>query len=109
MTRETSTSAADRITVAVTSWPGVSVGPGRFDSVRFAVGKRELGHLHGDHLADLPFTRALRDRLIAEGRVVRHRPLPESGWASRRIGSDEDVEAVIELLRMQYERATARG
>ncbi len=109
MSPQTSTSAADRITAEVTSWPGVSVGPGRFDSVRFSVGKRELGHLHGDGLADLPFTRALRDQLIAEGRVVRHRPLPDSGWASRHIVSDEDVEEVIELLRMQYERATAKG
>lgn len=101
------TTAQEQITQEVTSWPEVEVGPGRFGSVRFAVGDRELGHLHGDHLADFPFTRALRDRLIAEGEVTRHRPLPDSGWASRHIDSEEDVQAVIDLLRMQYERALA--
>ena len=35
------------------SWDGVETGPGRFGSVRFTVGRRELGHLHGDRIADL--------------------------------------------------------
>jgi hypothetical protein len=100
--------ASNQITDEVTSWPGVETGPGRFGSVTFRVGKRELGHIHGEHLADFPFTRALRDRLIAEGEVVRHRPLPDSGWASRHIESEEDVQAVIDLMRMQYERAMAK-
>jgi hypothetical protein len=39
--------------------------------------------------------------------VVPHRPLPDSGWASRPIRTDEDVRAVIDLLRMQYDRAVA--
>ena len=99
--------ASKVIIEAVSSWPGVEMGPGRFGAVQFRLGKRELGHLHGDHLADIPFTRAQRDELIAAGRVRRHRPLPDSGWASRPIDSDEDVEAVIELLRMQYDRAVA--
>jgi hypothetical protein len=97
--------AAEAILDEVTSWPGVETGPGRFGAVQIRLGRRELGHLHGDHLADIPFTRAIRDRLVAEGRVVPHRPLPDSGWASRPIRSAEDVEAVIELLRMQYDRA----
>ncbi len=99
--------ASEVIIETVSSWPGVEMGPGRFGAVQFRLGKRELGHLHGDHLADLPFTRALRDELVAAGRVVPHRPLPDSGWASRPIEGDDDVEAVIELLRMQYERAVA--
>ena len=104
---QTDRSPADVITAEVTSWPGVEVGPGRFGAVQFRLGRRELGHLHGDRLADLPFPRRLRDELVAAGTVVPHRPLPDSGWASRPIRSDEDVRAVIELLRMQYDRAVA--
>ncbi len=100
-------SPADVITAEVTSWPGVEVGPGRFGAIQFRLGRRELGHLHGDRLADLPFPRRLRDELVAAGTVVPHRPLPDSGWASRPISSEEDVRAVIELLRMQYDRAVA--
>ena len=106
-TSETTKPAAQAITEEVASWPGVEVGPGRFGSVRFSLGKRELGHLHGDHLADIPFTRAVRNELVAAGTVVPHRPLPDSGWASRHIHTDEDARAVIDLLRMQYERALA--
>ena len=104
---QTDRSPADVITAEVTSWPGVEAGPGRFGAVQFRLGRRELGHLHGDRLADLPFPRRLRDELVAAGTVVPHRPLPDSGWASRPIRSDEDVRTVIELLRMQYDRAVA--
>ena len=100
--------AAQVIAAEVLSWPGVESGPGRFGSIRFTVGRRELGHLHGDHLADIPFTRAIRDEVVASGRVVPHRPLPNSGWASRHIESEDDVQVVIELLRMQYDRAVAK-
>jgi hypothetical protein len=101
-------SPSERIIDAVSSWPGVATESGRFGSVRFLVGRRELGHIHGDSLADIPFPRSIRDKLVAEGKVVPHRPLPDSGWASRHIETPEDVDAVIGLLRFQYERATAR-
>jgi hypothetical protein len=31
--------------------------------------------------------------------------LPESGWVTKPIESDEDVAEVIELFRLSYERA----
>jgi Family of unknown function (DUF5519) len=31
--------------------------------------------------------------------------LPRSGWASRTITTDDDVDDVIALLRLNYERA----
>ena len=99
---------AQTITEEVLSWPGVESGPGRFGSVQLRLGKRELGHLHGDHLADIPFPRAIRDELVAAGRVVPHRPLPDSGWASRHIETEADARHVVELLRMQYDRAMAK-
>ncbi len=101
--------AGERIRVAVAAWPGVTTEPHRFGGVEFLIGKRELGHLHGDRLADLPFPRRIRDELIAEGRVEEHHVLPDSGWATRRIESDGDVDDVIALFRLQYERATRRA
>lgn len=92
----------------VGSWDGVTSAPHRFGGVEFRLGRRELGHLHGDRLADFPFTVRLRDELIEERRVQRHHFLPDSGWASRRIRSAADVADVIDLFRLQYERATAR-
>ena len=79
----------------------------RFGVIAFRLGRRELGHLHGEHLADLPFPRRVRDELVAAGRAVPHHVLPESGWVSRRVERPQDVDAVVELFRMSYERAAA--
>jgi hypothetical protein len=65
--------------------------------------------LHGSSFADLPFTRKIRDELIAEGRASVHPPLPESGWVRRRMDGPEDVAPVIELFRLNYERAKTRA
>jgi hypothetical protein len=47
--------ARRQIEEAVLGWDGVTVHPHRFGGVEFRLGKVELGHLHGDGLADLPF------------------------------------------------------
>jgi len=66
------TGAGQLITSAVASWPEVELGPHRFGGVEFRLGRRELGHLHGDRIADLPFPRRVRDELIAAGRARPH-------------------------------------
>jgi hypothetical protein len=94
-----------QIADAVASWPGVSVAPHRFGGVEFTVGRGELGHLHGDRIADLPFPRRVRDELIAAGRARPHHVLPDSGWITVSISGPGDVERTIELFGLAYERA----
>jgi hypothetical protein len=89
---------------ALSSWPGVSVSPHRFGGTEYLYGKKEMGHVHGDRLADLPVPRRLRDELIATGRAHPHHVVPDTGWISVWIEGPDDVPAVIELFRMQYER-----
>jgi hypothetical protein len=89
----------------VKSWPGVTTGDTGRGGLQFTYGRVELGHLHGSSFADLPFPKRVRDELIAQGRALVHPPLPESGWVRRRMDSPEDALAVIELFRMNYERA----
>ena len=100
------TRAGQRFRQEVGSWPGVSSLPHRFGGVEYRYGKKEMGHVHGDRLADLPMPRRLHDELIAAGRARPHHVLPETGWVSVFIDSPDDVEGVIELFRMQYERYT---
>ena len=95
----------ERIAAEVSSWPGVTSALHRFGGTEFRLGRRELGHLHGDRFADLPFPRRVRDELVAAGRARPHHVMPDSGWVTAPIHSD-DVEPVIELFRMGYERAT---
>jgi hypothetical protein len=94
-----------RIEHEVASWEGVTVHEHRFGGVEFRLGKRELGHVHGDRLADLPFKRTVRDMLVETGRAQPHHVLPDSGWVSKRMDTDADVDEVIELFRLSYERA----
>jgi hypothetical protein len=97
--------AQARISGAVTAWEGLSVRPHRFGGVEYVIGRREIGHIHGDRLVDLPFPRKVRDRLVAAGRASLHHILPDSGWVSFYLKQEEDVEAAIALLRESYELA----
>ena len=103
--RTMSQSTGEQIAATVGSWPGVESAPHRFGGVEFRVGRRELGHLHGDRIADLPFPRRVRDELIAEGRARPHHVLPDSGWITVSIRSPSETENAVELFRMAYARA----
>ncbi|MGH3045324.1 MAG: luciferase family protein [Gaiellaceae bacterium] len=98
-------SVAEAIQDELLSWQGVTAAPHRFGGVEFLLGRRELGHLHGDRLADLPFPRRVRDELVESGRARPHHVLPDSGWVSVRIAGPEDVANVLELFRLSYDRA----
>jgi hypothetical protein len=101
--------ASQRITDEVTSWPGVQAGPGRRGEFAFTVGRREIGHLHGDHAAHFGFPKDVWEELRAQGRIVPHPVFPDrAGPAARRIEDDADVRDVIALLRLNYDRVTAR-
>jgi hypothetical protein len=97
----------DAIVEQVSAWPGVTTAPHRFGGTEFRVGRRELGHLHGSRLADLPFPLLVRNDLVAAGRAEPHHVFPDSGWVSVHIDSERDVARVVELFRMNYERAWA--
>jgi Family of unknown function (DUF5519) len=92
----------------VSSWAGVTTGRHRFGGTEFRIGRRELGHLHGNRLADLPFPLLIRDELVAAGRAEPHHIHPESGWVSRFIRDGSDVADVIELFRLNYNRPWAQ-
>jgi hypothetical protein len=53
----------------VLGWPGTSSGPGRFGSVAFRYGRREIGHVHRDLIADLPVTQEMHERLLSRDRT----------------------------------------
>jgi hypothetical protein len=101
--------ASERITEEVTSWPGVTAGVGRRGEFGFRVGKREIGHLHGDHAAHFGFPKAVWTSLFEQGRIDYHPVFPgRPGFGARRIESEGDVEDVIAIMRLNYERVVAR-
>ena len=101
--------ASEQITREVTSWPGVVAGPGRRGEFGFAVGRRQIGHLHGDHAAHFSFPKHVWIELFDQGRIVHHPVFPDKqGPAARRIEDESDIGDVIALLRLNYDRAVAR-
>ena len=100
---------AERIGRELEGWPGVESRPHRFNGVEWRVRGHEIGHLHGDGLADLPFPVRVRRELVAAGKAEEHHVMPETGWTSYRIRGEGDVEGALGLFRMNYERILARG
>jgi hypothetical protein len=101
--------ASQRITEQVTSWPGVEAGLGSRGEFAFTVGRRQLGHLHGDRSAHFSFPKQVWAELFEQGRIVHHPVFPgKEGPAARRIENAADVDDVIALLRMNYDRVVAR-
>lgn len=97
----------DAIVREVSAWPGVTTGRHRFGGTEFRVGRRELGHLHGDRLADLPFPLLVRNDLVDAGRAAPHHIQPESGWVSYLLHSHADIAPVVALFRLNYDRPWA--
>ena len=109
MDDEPTRSPSEQITDEVTSWPGVTVGTNARGGDAFMVGRREIGHLHGDHALHSGFPKEVWNELYEQGRIDYHPVFPgKPGYAARRISSPDDVRDVIELLRLNYDRAIER-
>ncbi len=101
--------ASERIVRAVTAWPGVEAGTGGRGELAFTVERREIGHLHGDHVLHIGFPKSVWTELKAQGRIDDHPVFPgKPGYGSRRLDSEADVSDAIALLRLNYDRVVER-
>ena len=57
--------ASEAIHQAALSWPGVTAEPHRFGGTEYRLGRRELGHIHGEYLIDIPFPKPVCNELVA--------------------------------------------
>ena len=85
---------------------GVRNGPpGR---VRLPGRRKEIGHLHGDRPAHFGFPKGVWQELFDQGRIGYHPAFPgRPGFGARGMATDEDVDEVIALMRLNYDRVTA--
>lgn len=101
--------AQRNITETLLLWDGVSTVPHRFGGVEYRLGTRELGHIHGDQLLDIPFPKKVRDEIVEAGLAEPHHVLPETGWVSFYLREENDVQRAIALLRRSYEIAAKQN
>jgi hypothetical protein len=71
-----------RIQKQLLSWPNITAESHKFGGIEFRLNKREMGHIHGDRLVDLPFPMNTRNELVNSGLASPHHVLPQSGWVS---------------------------
>ncbi len=101
--------ASEQITDEVSSWPGVEAGGGDRGEFAFKVGRREIGHIHGDRSAHFGFPKEVWTELFEQGRIGYHPVFPgKPGFGARAIATEEDVREVIALMRLNYDRVVAR-
>ena len=72
------TNILDSIQKEILSWPFVTAEAHKFGGIEFRLNKREMGHIHGERLVDLPFPMTIRNKLVSSGRVSPHHVLPQS-------------------------------
>ena len=101
--------AEEKIVTAVSKWEGVTIAPHSFGGTEFRLGRRELGHVHGDSWADIVFPMEVRNKLVEEKKVQPHHILPKSGWITFRFREEGDVQRAIELFRLSRRVIAARA
>jgi hypothetical protein len=98
-----STKSRNTIESNVSDCPGINVEPhDRGGGREFTLNGREIGHIHNSRLVDIPFAKRIRDILIEKERAQKHHVLPDSGWVSYYVQSDEDIDGALWLLRISY-------
>jgi MFS family permease len=98
------TKITENIKGKILSWPGVTSNSYYYGGIEFRVDKKDMGHIHGHKLADLPFPIEIRKQLTTSGKALPHIIYPESKWVSYIIHSEEDIPKVVDLFRLQYDR-----
>lgn len=99
--------AQRQICDAMSCLPNVKVQPHRFGGMEFRLGRRELGHIHGDRLVDIPFPKKIRNENVAAQEAEPHHILPDSGWVSLFLKTEDDVGRAIQLLQRSFQLAKA--
>lgn len=97
-----------KLTDEVSTWPQISAHQHRFGGREFRIGNAEVGHVHEGGSVDIPFPRAVRDVLVAEGLASVHHWIPDSGWITFRIRNEQDLRHALWLMRLSYVRYTLK-
>jgi len=100
----------DDIEDTVLSWDHTSLHIHKFGGTQFNFKDKEIGHIHGNGLLDVPFSRAIKEQLILEsnGRVKEHHIFKKSGWISLQVQNALDKELAIRILMRSYVEKSSR-
>ena len=92
----------DDIENEVLSWKHVTLQMHKFGGVQFNFCGKELGHIHGNGLLDILFSRKTKSELMLKYPVKEHHVFKDSCWISFQIKTEADKDIAIQLLRLSY-------
>jgi hypothetical protein len=92
----------DEIESEVLSWEHTTMQMHKFGGLQFNLYNKELGHIHGNGLLDILFSRKEKSALMLKYPVKEHHVFKNSGWISFQVKTDADKKIAIELLRLSY-------
>src|SRR5437773_1499965 len=92
----------DEIESEVLTWQDTSIRFHKYGGIQFDTAKKEIGHIHGNGLLDVLFSREVKMQYIQAGRVQEHHVFKDSGWVSLWVRDDDDKKLAVELLRRSY-------
>jgi len=88
----------------ISAWSRISVHPHRFGGMEFQFGDAEVGHVHRNGIVDIPFPRSIRDALLADSLAEEHHWVPNSGWITFQMRTEEDLGHALWLMGLSYLR-----
>ena len=93
-----------RLEEEIGAWPNVTAHPHRFGGREFRFGRAEIGHLHTNGVVDIPFPRSVHDLFLRDGLAEEHHWVPDSGWITFVIRTENDFSHALWLMRLSYLR-----
>ena len=96
-------SAIDDLENEVLSWEGVTPKLHQYGGMQFNFHNREIGHLHGNGMLDILFSRVLKAELMQSHTIREHHTFKNSGWISFYMKTPQDKITALELLRHAYQ------
>lgn len=94
----------DRIALTTRRWPGITITTHKYGGRQINYLGKELGHIHSNGLLDMPLSRAGKQKLMEEGRVIDHHTFIGTGWISFYIRDKADADYALTVLQAAYNR-----
>jgi predicted DNA-binding protein (MmcQ/YjbR family) len=92
----------DTIRDEVLSWSDTTECRHKDGGMQFDCCGKEIGHVHGNGILDILFSKKMKEQLLAEGKIRDHHLFAGTGWISFYITQKEDAAYAMKLLRLSY-------
>jgi len=91
-----------KIIQMVTDWPEIEKRTHLYGGTEFVIFNKNIGHIHGNGILDLPFRHTLREKLMQRGMADLHPFANKMQWLSIRVSSIEDIVKARKMLLISY-------